>query len=169
MQSKLRQELYRQTKPLMAELFPQSNLLNLENFPSIWRVWELNRDATVIMYVILCPSPKDDSVTFEIAWSTHGTLPEFDGRHPEEGAGRNKMRFRLPQFWQRYGAEHWWYFDNMNGSQEFMIPAPNASLKIKLKNVGPQLEGAFGKLRQYAVPYLKSIAARYNAELQVNA
>lgn len=203
MQSKLIQELYKHTKRLVGEMFPEAVLLKPDNFPNSWRLWRLNSEDKLKIFLILAPSPKDDSFALEIAWTVHDKLPEYNGLHPDEDPGKGEMCFRLSCFWQRYGAEHRWHLGSKCGAEAMRpraveIPAgldfplkmpgnPNdpdfvnklrelgldvavpivATLEEKFQTVAPQIEDAFSKLKQYGVPYLKQIAARYDAELKV--
>lgn len=151
MQSKLIQELYRRAKPLVKEIFPESSLLKLDNFPADWRVWGLNHGAKLKMFLVLAPSPKDDSFALEIAWTIHDTFPEYDGRHPDEDRGRGKMYFRLSEFWQRYGMEHRWYLGSARGTEEIKlraIPMP-PELEALSKDIGwPHNQEYLDKLKK---------------------
>ena len=116
MQSKLIQELYKRTKSLVAATFPDAVLLKPDG--TGWRIWELSHGGNLKMFLMLAPSPKDDSFALEIAWTIHGSLPEYNGLNPDEDPGKGEMYFRLSQFWHPYGLEHRWYLGSARGTEE---------------------------------------------------
>jgi len=137
----------------------------LELFPEEWRCWVLNRDTAVKLFLVLGIAPKDDRFTIEVAWSTSGRLPPSRLLDPGEEGSANELHFRLARFWGADAYDAWWYLGRRRTIQDIAAGVPDDPLPVKLADVQPKLADALGKVKQHAVPYLRTIAERYGAKL----
>ncbi len=152
---------------MVTQFFPDASTRPPAKFPKSWSCWVLNPvQAGLRFYLVLGPSPKNDSFIFELGWN-NGELPEFDGYPAHEAKEKERTLFRISSLWKPFGFEERWYLGSVSGPQAMMMPAPEP-FEVKQASIRPQLEDAFERLRRLGIPYLRDVAARHGVNLNIN-
>jgi hypothetical protein len=155
----------------LKEELPQFNpVVDLE-VPDECRVYEWRVTQGLRLYLMLQVHRQEDSFSIEIGWSLDGRWPEDATLPvaPPEVSECREARFRIGLLWSR-NPDYWWdlaprlaatplekALEDYDAFLERFKKRPDIS--EALARIGPAMEDAFTRLRQYALPYFRKIAA----------
>jgi hypothetical protein len=121
--------------------------------------WVIGSNENVSAYVILAVSPRDDTFTIELAWSSTGKIPES-----VEGVPSREVQmtdFRLSRLWQPTGFEVWYDLasdlDFPDSSLEF---DPTRSLdgeEPSAERISLKVGRALDSLEEHGIPHMRSV------------
>jgi hypothetical protein len=125
--------------------------------PAGWDAYKWEITDEFWAYIVLAPSPKNDSFTVEIAWSGKREFPRrYSDVIPGEGSEGGEERLRLSQFIPPH-TDRWWFLVKETSVWDdaiFDFSAPEEPVEIALGKIPGVLDEAFEQIRKYAIPYL---------------
>jgi hypothetical protein len=131
--------------------------------PEGWPLYEAKCDEPLYFYILFVVARQFDWFTVELAWNRTPGFPFhlLSGRPEDFDAA--STRFRLPELWGQRSDELYWFgaeltVERMNVYFEKRSFLQGERLEPKLADVGPKVDNALGKIRQFAVPYFRKVA-----------
>jgi hypothetical protein len=123
--------------------------------------WLIGSNQDVSAYVILAVSPRDDTFTIELAWSSTGKIPESVEGMPSSGVPTADFRFRLSRLWQPTGFEVWYNLasdlDFPESSLEFDATPSLDDEEPSPERISLKVGRALDSLEEHGIPYMRSV------------
>jgi len=131
-------------------------------------MWSLRITARLTFFILLSIPHDYDKFYVEIAWSNDGEFP-WDRYSEVVKVELTKCRKRLSRLWSKENRTPWSIVSELS-HEEFMkiimesdddddtpLRQPDPPLEEALKRVPPLVEGAVGKVVEYAIPLFQKV------------
>lgn len=178
MDSSVRRNVIRMRAPLakivrkefsarLAAVAPQFSETKEENIPPGDRLYAWEVLPTLRFYLLLQFHQYEDWFTLEVGVSRSGRWPAY-ALMPADPASQTQgdRRFRMGRLWAPAQQDVWWELaprPPSGGSLEEY--ARRHAVDVLLPRIGPLVEDAAGRLRDYAIPWLRKAAAEAGAQI----
>lgn len=120
-------------------------------------VWKLKNQLSA--FISLICSPKGDSFTIDIAWTTNDKYPDRAITYPEDSPQDGNSRFRLSQM---YGSkrDYWWQLSKEMSIDDDFFTFEEEPVEVALSRIDPALDDVFDKIEKYVMPYFDRLSHR---------